>query len=512
MPSSSAHMALGRTTSASSAVSERKKSLTARKSRSPSRLMTRRASGALTATLDASTSRVRTPPSVPSASSSSKARLPGHRQVVGVDAPDGGDVRAGGRVRQRAVAGQLVGLLPVLAAALPVALAGDGAPAAARPAGQPERERQVDPRLGGVGAAAVLLGAARGEDDRLLRAGEGEDGAPLVGDRHAGEPLDPVGPVGGDAGPDVVEAGGAGGDVRPRRPGPRRARCAAGRWPARGRCRAAAAGAARRCGRWPCAAGRRRRAARRARGRRRSTASPAASCRPGCCRPGRRRRPRRCRSAGTACRGRGRTRGWPRPRPRTCRSGRCSRWRWCAARPGRTCRTGRPARWSATRRRSSRRRRGRTGPGCARSRRPAGRGRRPRWPRPAGWCGRRASARTSGRSSRSGWSSSSVDDQPLEHRPPLLVGKSAGTRVAGRSPAVTFMPHCSEQYGQWVSVVRDVPSPRAADSGEAAAGMRRGSVAVVSHRLPRRQRCVPSSSPASARSAVSVPRVVEWRA
>ena len=195
VPSSSAHMALGRTTSASSAVSERKKSLTARKSRSPSRLMTRRASGALTATLrreheegaDAAVGAERV--------EQLERRPPGHRQVVGVDPPDGGDVGAGGRVLQRAVAGQLVGLLPVLAAALPVALAGDRAPAAAGPAGQPERERQVDPRLGGVGAAAVLLGAAGGEDDRLLRAGQGEDGAPLVGDGHAGEPLDPVGPV-----------------------------------------------------------------------------------------------------------------------------------------------------------------------------------------------------------------------------------------------------------------------------------------------------------------------------
>src|SRR3712207_7665761 len=46
--------------------------------------------------------------------------------------------------------------------------------------------------LRGVGAAAVLLGAAGGEDDRPLRAGQGEHGAPLVGDRHAGDPFDPV--------------------------------------------------------------------------------------------------------------------------------------------------------------------------------------------------------------------------------------------------------------------------------------------------------------------------------
>src|SRR5919112_1230073 len=63
-------------------------------------------------------------------------------------------------------------------------------------------------------------------------------------------------------------------------------------------------------------------------------------------------------------------------------------------------------------------------------------------------------ARNSGRVSRSGWSSSSGADQTLEHRPPRLVGKSAGCSVAGRSPAVIVTPHCSEQYGQWVCVVR----------------------------------------------------------
>src|SRR3712207_7712541 len=41
-----------------------------------------------------------------------------------------------------------------------------------------------------------------GQHDRLLRPGEGEDRAPLVGDGHAGDPLDAVGPVGGDPGPD----------------------------------------------------------------------------------------------------------------------------------------------------------------------------------------------------------------------------------------------------------------------------------------------------------------------
>ena len=69
VPSSSAHWAQGRTTSASAAVSERKRSETARKSVSASRSRTWSARGALTATLEAMTSSARTPPSVPSRSS-----------------------------------------------------------------------------------------------------------------------------------------------------------------------------------------------------------------------------------------------------------------------------------------------------------------------------------------------------------------------------------------------------------------------------------------------------------
>src|SRR6478735_4160374 len=61
--------------------------------------------------------------------------------------------------------------------------------------------------------------------------------------------------------------------------------------------------------------------------------------------------------------------------------------------------------------------------------------------------------RTSGVSSRSLWSSRFAAVHPLEHSPPLLVGKSScGCRVAGQSPATIKTPHCSEQYGQWVAV------------------------------------------------------------
>ena len=184
VPSSSAHWAVGSTTSASSAVSERKMSETTKKSRSASRLRTRFTSGAETTRLEASSQQG------PDAAGGAhpvehlvrrQARL---GQLVGVDAPDRGHVGPVGRVGELAVAGQLVGLLPVLAAALAVALAGDGAVAGVRLAGQPEGEGEIDEGLRGVGAVAVLLGAAGGEDHRRLGGGQGVHGLAQVGHRR----------------------------------------------------------------------------------------------------------------------------------------------------------------------------------------------------------------------------------------------------------------------------------------------------------------------------------------
>ncbi len=138
----------------------------------------------------------------------------GPGQLVGVDAPHGGDMCAGGRVVQPPVPGELVGLLAVLAAALPVALAGDRAVAGARPPDQPERERQVQVRLRGVGAVAVLFGAAGGEDHRRPCPAQPPDCGAEVGLGDAGQPLDPFGPVRVDPDPDGVEPGGAQRDVR----------------------------------------------------------------------------------------------------------------------------------------------------------------------------------------------------------------------------------------------------------------------------------------------------------
>ena len=87
----------------------------------------------------------------------------GPRQAVRVDSPDRGDVRAGLGIVEASVAGQLVGLLAVLATALPIALPGQGGEPTTRASGQTQSQRQVNEGQRGVGAVAVLLGAACGE-------------------------------------------------------------------------------------------------------------------------------------------------------------------------------------------------------------------------------------------------------------------------------------------------------------------------------------------------------------
>jgi hypothetical protein len=122
-------------------------------------------------------------------------------------------VRPRRRVVDAPVAGQLVGLLSVFPSALPVALAGDRAVTGVRPAHQAQRQGQVEVRLRGVGAVAVLLGAARGEDHRRLLGGQHVHGAAQVGRAHPGHPFHPVRPVRRGGGADRVEAGGAVPDV-----------------------------------------------------------------------------------------------------------------------------------------------------------------------------------------------------------------------------------------------------------------------------------------------------------
>ena len=106
-----------------------------------------------------------------------------------------GDVAPRVGIVEPAVAGELVGLLAVLAAALAVALPGDGAEAAERPSRQPRRESdvQIGERVGD--AARLLFGTARGEDHRARRLAQQmrrfDDGA--FG--NAGDLLDPFRPV-----------------------------------------------------------------------------------------------------------------------------------------------------------------------------------------------------------------------------------------------------------------------------------------------------------------------------
>ena len=140
-------------------------------------------------------------------------RPAGARQRRGVHAPDRRHVRPRGRVVDHPVAGQLVGLLAVLAPALAVALAGEAAVAGVRAAAHAERERHVDPAEHRGGALGVLFGAACGQHRHPLGAGEQVGQLAQLGDRDAADPLDALGPPGRRAAAHLVEAGGPGRDV-----------------------------------------------------------------------------------------------------------------------------------------------------------------------------------------------------------------------------------------------------------------------------------------------------------
>src|ERR1051326_1616452 len=91
------------------------------------------------------------------------------RQLLGLHAPDAGDVLAVRGVHDVAPAGELVALLPVLAAALAVALADDGAVRAVRPADAPRGENDVDRGEAVLHAVRVVLDAARVHEEARLR-------------------------------------------------------------------------------------------------------------------------------------------------------------------------------------------------------------------------------------------------------------------------------------------------------------------------------------------------------
>ncbi len=195
------------------AVSERKKSETTKKSSAARRASTSCAAGDETSALKPITNRARTPPSVPQDCEQLVGRLAGAGQRVGRDAPDAGDGPAGRRVADRAIAGELVGLLPVLAATLAVALPGQDAEAAALAAGKAEGEGDVDvgERVGD--ALRLLLGTAAGQHEAARGRAEEARGFDDLLLRHAGDALDELGPVAGGDGADLGEALGAALDV-----------------------------------------------------------------------------------------------------------------------------------------------------------------------------------------------------------------------------------------------------------------------------------------------------------
>src|SRR5437879_12424192 len=87
------------------------------------------------------------------------------------------------------VTGELVRLLAMFAAPLPVALAGEATVTAVRLAHLAEGEHEVDPGVNAVHALAVLLGAAAAEDHRTAGCCQPSRRGAKLGFAHAGEPL-----------------------------------------------------------------------------------------------------------------------------------------------------------------------------------------------------------------------------------------------------------------------------------------------------------------------------------
>lgn len=91
--------------------------------------------------------------------------------------------------------GQLVGLLAVLPATLPVALPGEDGEPGTRPARQAQGQRQVDEGQRGVGAVAVLLGSPGGQHHGRRCLAEQPRGLVQLSHRNASDPLHTIRPV-----------------------------------------------------------------------------------------------------------------------------------------------------------------------------------------------------------------------------------------------------------------------------------------------------------------------------
>ena len=368
-------------------------------------------------------------------------------------------------VVDEAVAGKLVGLLPVLAPALPVALAGQAAVAAAA-AGRPCPARGH--RLISARTVSVPLRCCSGPRPvstiaPLASPRAGGRRALHRPDRHPGDPLDPLGPVRGTppAAPrrsPTVRAAMYASSTRPSAI----AMCSRPLASARSvpgvscRCSVAPLG-----GRGPARVDDDQRA-------RRAPADRSNHCMIGGIVSAQllphsrmHRARRRDRRRETAARGRSRTPCSAPPPPRTCRSGRCSRC--CGVRsatPGELAEQHTPSRWSAP---PLPKTATLSGPCADCARRISAVTRASATSQLAGSSGAPRCARTSGVVSRSREVSNSADDHPFWHRPPRFVGKSR--LPTSRCPPASRrdMPHCSAQYGQCVkTVAADIPQPCAA--------------------------------------------------
>src|SRR5579883_1117625 len=102
---------------------------------------------------------------------------------------------AGSRIIDSAVAGQLIGLLAMLAPALSIALAGEAAIAAVWASDQAQRQSEIDIGQCVCDALTLLLGSARGQNHRGRRAAQQVSGLEQRAFRHAGNALNSLRPV-----------------------------------------------------------------------------------------------------------------------------------------------------------------------------------------------------------------------------------------------------------------------------------------------------------------------------
>lgn len=125
-----------------------------------------------------------------------------------LDPPDLADLAPVLRVRDRPSAGQQVGLLAVLPAALAVALAGDGAVTGAGFTEVAGGRTQVDDGQAVLDALRMVLDAPSVPGHRPASAREGPGDLDDLGGGDAADVRGPLGGVGGDGGAHLVPAGG----------------------------------------------------------------------------------------------------------------------------------------------------------------------------------------------------------------------------------------------------------------------------------------------------------------